>query len=368
MSAIERCRTAALGGHVDECDNCGHQRISYNSCRNRHCPKCQATARHKWVEAQKAALLPVEYFHVVFTLPDPVNVLLRWNRRLLLNLLFKAVGETLLEFGQRHLGGEPGITVVLHTWGQTMIEHPHLHCIVTGGALSKDGCRWQSCRPGYLFPVRALSQVFRGKYCAMLQRAFDRGELQGIESLSILASPANFARYLNELRKSSWVVYAKRPFAGPTQVIEYVGRYTHRIAISNRRIVGMDDATVSFQWKDYRAEAQVKVMTLVAAEFIRRYLLHVLPAEFVRIRHYGILANGRRKSKLARCRELLVAQGASLPQVAAERQNAEDVETGDEHQVCESCGVGRMYRREEWPHSCGPPQVVTGRTISITHR
>jgi hypothetical protein len=365
MSAIERCRTSALGGHVDECDACGHQRISYNSCRNRHCPKCQASARLRWVEAQKAALLPIEYFHVVFTLPDSINDLLRWNRRLMLNLLFKAMSETLLEFAERHLGGEPGITAVLHTWGQTMSEHPHLHCIVTGGALSKDGNRWASCARGYLFPVRALSPVFRGKYCSYLECAFEQRRLLGAESLPMLASRDSFLRYLHGLKERAWVVYAKRPFAGPEQVIEYIGRYTHRVAISNQRIVALESNTVSFRWKDYRDEAQVKVMTLSAHEFIRRFLLHVLPPEFVRIRHYGILANGRRKSKLARCRELL-ASGAQVygQENAKTEATAPEVQPTDEGTVCERCGVGRMQRRGDLPPACGPPHT-TGRVISV---
>jgi len=344
MSAIERCRTAALGGHIDECEACGHRRISYNSCRNRHCPKCQATARRKWVEAQKQALLPIEYFHVVFTLPDTINALLRWNRRLLLNLLFKAVSETLLEFSERHLKGEPGITAVLHTWGQTMVEHPHLHCIVTGGALTKDGSRFTTCPTGYLFPVRALSQVFRGKYCDYLRRAYQSHQLHGAPALAMLSSAESFTAYLAQLRRKSFVVYAKRPFAGPAQVIEYIGRYTHRIAISNRRITAVDEHTVSFQWKAYRDAERVKVMTLHAHEFIRRFLQHVLPEEFVRIRHYGILANGRRKTKLAQCRALLKA---NLPKITNESHNADHVERSDEQLLCEKCHLGRMLRREE---------------------
>ncbi len=344
MSAIERCRTPALGGHVDECEACGHQRISYNSCRNRHCPKCQANARRKWVEAQKQALLPVEYFHVVFTLPDALNPLLRWNQRLLLNLLFTAVSETLLEFAARHLGGEPGVTAVLHTWGQTLVEHPHLHCIVTGGALAKDGRSWKSCRPGYLFPVRALSEVFRGKYCAFLRRAFAAHQLRGSEALTLLVSGEAFESFMRELKGKSFVVYAKRPFAGPAQVIEYIGRYTHRIAISNQRILSVDEMTVSFRWKDYRDGEKVKVMTLDAHEFVRRFLLHVLPSEFVRIRHYGILANGRRKTKLERCRTLLLADS---PKSRSEPQNASDTDAEDQHLRCEKCHCGRMVRREE---------------------
>jgi predicted Zn-ribbon and HTH transcriptional regulator len=370
MSAIERCRTAALGGHVSECDACGHQRISYNSCRNRHCPKCQGSARHKWVEAQTAALLPIEYFHVVFTLPEALNSVLRWNRRLMLGMLFEAASKTLLEFAARHLGGELGVTMVLHTWGQTMCEHAHVHCIVTGGALARDGSRWTSCRAGYLFPVRALSQVFRAKYCALLKRAFDQGTLHGSESLAILTSAESFADYHRGLREKAWVVYAKRPFAGPQQVIEYVGRYTHRVAISNRRIVGVDQATVSFRWKDYRDGEQVKVMRLAAGEFIRRFLAHVLPPEFVRIRHYGILANGRRKEKLARCRELLaghhVDRSASERPTGADPQEVRD-ET-EQQQRCERCGIGWMQRREELPLKCVAPPGDGERVVSITHR
>ena len=346
MSAIERCRPAALGGHVDECEVCGHQRISYNSCRNRHCPKCQANARRKWVAAQNRALLPVEYFDVVFTLPDTINALLRWNRRLMLNLLFTAVSETLLEFGERHLKGEPGITAVLHTWGQTLVEHPHLHCIVTGGALAKDGSRFTTCPAGYLFPVRALAQVFRGKYCDYLRRAYQSQQLHGTGAVPMLASNGSFADYLRGLRAKPFVVYAKRPFAGPDQVIGYVGRYTHRIAISNRRLLSVDERAVSFQWKDYRDAEKVKAMTLDAHEFIRRFLLHVLPPEFVRIRHYGILANGRRKTKLEQCRALLQA---GLPSIANEPQNGAHVEGSDEQLLCEQCHLGRMSRREELP-------------------
>jgi hypothetical protein len=355
MNAIEWCRTAALGGHVDACDACGHLRISYNSCRNRHCPKCQGQARAQWVAARQAELLPIEYFHVVFTMPEQINALMRWNQRLLLNLLFKAVSETLLAFGQRHVGGELGITAVLHTWGQTLMEHPHLHCIVTGGALSTDGRRFMRCPTGYLFPVRALSQVFRGKYCAWLQQAYNRGRLTSSAGLPMLASPARFAQYLRELRTQAWVVYAKRPFAGPEQVIGYVGRYTHRVAISNQRLLAIDDGRVSFQWKDYRDAHKQKVMTLDATEFIRRFLLHVLPPAFVRIRHYGLLANGRRNSKLARCRELL---GECKPEVGGEDASVlYAVAWLVALERCEFCGAGRMVRRQELPRCCGPPHA-----------
>ncbi len=355
MSAIERCRTAALGGHVEECDSCGHQRLSYNSCRDRHCPKCQAQARRRWVEAQQAALLPIEYFHAVMTMPAEINPLLRFNQKLMLNLLFKAASETLLEFGARHLKGELGITAVLHTWGQTLVEHPHLHCIVTGGALSPDGQRFVRAKAGYLFPVKALSQVFRAKYCEYLHRAYKRAELVG--AVAMLETEESFAGYVRELRAKAWVVYAKRPFAGPEQVIGYLGRYTHRAAITNNRIISIEDAQVSFSWKDYRSDGERKVMVLGAAEFIRRFLLHVLPAEFVRIRHYGLLANGRRRTKLLRCRELLgVAPQQSA--VAAESDGdgkAEEGAEGEGVRRCEVCGAGRMVRRGEWPPGCGPP-------------
>ena len=255
--------------------------------------------------------------------------------------------------------------MVLHTWGQTLVEHAHVHCIVTGGALARDGSRWTRCRVGYLFPVRALSQVFRGKYCALIERAHERGELKGIGAVPVLTSAQAFADYLRELREKAWVVYAKRPFAGPAQVIEYVGRYTHSVALSNHRIVAMDDETVSFRWKDYRDGEQVKVMRLAASEFIRRFLSHVLPSEFVRIRHYGILANGRRKEKLARCRELLAAPEGK-PQSRAQQALVNEA-SDDEAARCERCMVGRMQRREELPLGGDLTSRISERVVSITH-
>lgn len=358
MNAIERCRTAALGGHVAACTTCGQQRIAYNSCRDRHCPKCQGQARAAWVATQQADLLPIEYFHVVFTLPEQLNALMRWNQRLLLTVLFKAVAETLLAFGQRHLGGELGITAVLHTWGQTLTEHPHLHCIVTGGALAPDGTRFVRCPRGFLFPVRALAQVVRGKYCAWLQAAFDRRLFAGGVDLPMLASPAAFAQYLQDLRARPWVVYAKRPFAGPEQVIGYVGRYTHRVAITNHRLVAIADGQVRFQWKDYRDGSKHKVMTLTATEFIRRFLLHVLPPGFVRIRHYGLLANGRRKPKLARCRELL-EPGPSAPTDGVLRTGPVSTDIAP-WERCGHCGTGRMVRQQVLPRWCRPPPTPHG--------
>lgn len=366
MRDLERCRTAALGGHVEACDHCGTVQIAYNSCRNRHCPKCQGSARARWVAKQEADLLPLPYFHLVFTLPDRLLPLLRFNPRLLLNLLFRAVSATLLAFGRRHLEGELGITAVLHTWGQTLCEHPHLHCLVTGGALAADGSRFVRCRPDYLFPVRALAQVFRGKYLDGLREAYRRGELVGPPDLDALHTPARFERYLQELRGTGWVVYAKAPFADPERVVRYLGRYTHRVALTNGRLLAVGDGEVRFTYKDYRDGERQKVLTLSAAEFIRRFLCHVLPPEFVRLRHYGLLANGRREAKLRRCRELLGVAGtpgtpAPIPEVAdagSERTRRRDWrERAQERNWsaegrgarCAACGIGQMVRREEVP-------------------
>jgi hypothetical protein len=362
MRDLERCRTAALGGHVDECDQCGTVRIAYNSCRNRHCPKCQGTARARWVAQQQAALLPIEYFHVVFTLPEALHPLLRAHPRPLLGLLFRTVAATLLEFGQRHLHGELGITAVLHTWGQTLVEHPHLHCLVTGGALARDGRRFVRCRSGYLFPVRALAQVFRGKYLAALQQTHERGELTTTGASG--SDPAAFDQLLRTLQQQPWVVYAKRPFAGPEQVVGYIGRYTHRVAITNYRLLGLEDGRVRFTWKDYRDGGRQKVLTLAVMEFIRRFLLHVLPPGLVRIRHYGLLANGRR-AKLTRCRELLAAPdgaavieagGAPLPCAPSEAR-------------CPECGSGRLLRRLELlPYREEDPLAAANRARMNPHR
>ncbi len=299
LRAIENCRTAALGGHRETCDRCGASCAVYHSCRNRHCPKCQTLAKERWIEARKAELLPVPYFHVVFTLPHALNRLAQYRPRVIYNLLFKAAAETLQTFGRdpKHLGGEIGITAILHTWGQNLGQHIHLHCLVTGGALAADGSKWTSSHPRYLFPVRALSPVFRAKYLSALECAFDKGALprEGAEVEALFAS----------LRENPWVVYTKRPFAGPESVIQYLGRYTHRIAISNHRIVAEQGGAVRFRWRDYRDSGRNKIMTLRATEFLRRFLLHVLPSGFMRIRHFGLLANRHRKQKLERCRSLL---------------------------------------------------------------
>jgi hypothetical protein len=345
MQAIETCRTAALGGHRQTCDTCGAERLAYNSCRNRHCPKCQTLAKERWIEARRADLLPVEYFHVVFTLPHALNALAQGNPRVLYPLLFHAVAATLTTFGRdpRHLGGDVGGTAILHTWGQNLSQHLHLHCIVPGGALTQDGARWIAAPPGFLFPVRALAQVFRGKYLHGLQRAFTAGTLAFAGSTAPLADPAAFAAWLQELRRPDWVVYAKRPFAGPTQVLEYLGRYTHRVALSNDRLVSLTDGVVRFHWKDDADGDRVKLMALDAEEFIRRFLLHVVPSGFVRIRHFGFLANRTRRAKLARCRALL---GQAPPPPAAPTESVPALMlrlTGIDIERCPLCQQGRLH-------------------------
>jgi putative transposase/transposase-like zinc-binding protein len=300
---------------VETCEACGAIRIADNSCRNRHCPKCQTLAKERGLTARRAELLPVEYFHVVFTLPHALNPLAQGNPRVLCRLLFQAARQTLATFGAdpRHLGGEVGGLALLHTWGQTVEQHCQLHCVVPGGALSRAGARWLPAKPGFLFPVRALARVFRGKYLTALQQAFARGKLRFAGGVAGLAEPGAFQAFVGALRASDWVVYAKPPFAGPTQVLEYLGRYTHRVAISNNRLISVADGQVRFRWKDYAHGNRVKTMTLSAAEFLRRFLLHVLPAGFVRIRYFGFLANRGRTGKLARCRELLAPGPPRVP-------------------------------------------------------
>ena len=344
LRAIAACRTAALGGHTEGCAICGAVRIAYNSCRNRHCPKCQTLAKERWLAARRAELLPVEYFHVVFTLPHALNPLAQGNPRVLYALLFRAAWETLAAFGAdpRHLGGELGGLAILHTWGQTLEQHLHLHCVVPGGALTRDGTRWLSAKPGFLFPVCALARVFRGKYLAGLRRAFDRQALRFAGSVAGLADPPAFAAFLATCRVTDWVVYAKPPFAGPAQVLEYLGRYTHRVALSNDRLVSLDAGQVRFRWKDYARGNRVKTMTLPAEEFLRRFLLHILPAGFVRIRHFGFLANRTHTAKLARCRALLAAGPSPVPAapepVAALMRRL----TGVDIEQCPMCHTGRL--------------------------
>ena len=309
MSAIEQCRSAALGGHLLQCPACEHTQIAYNSCRNRHCPKCQASAARRWLQARQAELLPVEYYHVVFTLPAPVSNLAFYNKAVIYNLLFQAAAETLrtIAADPRHLGAHIGTTLVLHTWGSAMTHHPHIHGIVPGGGLALDGQRWVACRPGFFLPVRVLSRRFRHLFLDRLAEAHRTGRLQCFGECARLTDPGAFADWLQPLRHCEWVVYAKRPFAGPKAVLAYLARYTHRVAIANSRLIALDARGVTFRWKDYRCKGRVryKTMTLATDEFIRRFLLHVLPRGFHRIRHYGLLANTTRKNNLARVLELL---------------------------------------------------------------
>ena len=346
MGAIESCRTAALGGHVEQCDVCGHQRIAYNSCRNRHCPKCQSLTRAQWLEDRQADLLHVEYFHVVFTLPEEIAAIAYQNKDVVYDILFHATAVTLrtIAADPKHLGAEIGFIAILHTWGQNLLHHPHLHCVVPGGGLSADGERWVSCRPGFFLPVRVLSRLFRRLFLAQLQEAFDAGKLHFFNALESLQDPAAFARYLAPVRHAEWVVYAKPPFGGAEQVLEYLGRYTHRVAIANHRLVEFVDGKVSFHWKDYRHDSQQKVMCLDVEEFIRRFLLHVLPSSFQRIRHYGFLANRYRVAKLARCRELL-GEPAPTPKLAdapLDYRDRYELLTGKSLRDCPICGRGHM--------------------------
>ena len=310
MSAIETCRTAALGGHVLRCSACEHQQIAYNSCRNRHCPKCQGSAAHRWLEARQADLLPVEYYHLVFTLPAPISDLGFSNKSVIYSILFKAAAATVqtIAADPKHLGARVGLTLVLHTWGSTMIHHPHVHGIVPGGGLSIDGKQWIHCRSGFFLPVRVLSRLFRRLFLERLVEAHQVGELKFFGEHRLLADAKAFNNWIKPLRKIEWVVYAKRPFAGPEAVLAYLSRYTHRVAISNSRLLEFNDQGVTFKWKDYRSKQRFryKSMTLKTDEFIRRFLIHVLPSGFHRIRHYGLLANSGRRHNLKRARELLM--------------------------------------------------------------
>jgi len=339
MRAIETCRTAALGGHVEQCGHCSHIRVSYNSCRNRHCPKCQSLARARWLERRKAELLPTEYFHVVFTLPEQIVPIAFQNPKTVYGILFRAAAQTLLTIARdpRHLGAELGILAVLHSWGQTLQHHPHVHCVVPGGGLAPDGTRWVACRPGFFLPVRVLSRLFRRLFLEGLEAAFAAGKLGFFNALADLARPAAFARRLAALRQRDWVVYAKRPFAGPEQVLAYLGRYTHRVAIANSRLVALENGRVSFHWKDYRHHDKRKLMTLDAEEFLRRFLLHALPNGFHRIRHYGFLANRQREAKLALCRRLLAAEPPPAPVRLDYRERMRQL-TGRDLERCARCG------------------------------
>ena len=357
MSAIERCRTAALGGHVARCENdaCGHTTIAYNSCRNRHCPKCQSAAAREWLAAREADLLPVPYFHVVFTLPTAIADIAYQNKAAIYDILFTASAETMTTIAAdpRHLGARIGITSVLHTWGSALTHHPHVHMIVPGGGISVDGTRWVPCRPDFILPVEVLSCLFRGLFLAKLVAAHRARRLKFFGVHARLDNIRAFKAYLAPLRKSDWVVYAKRPFGGPRAVLAYLSRYTHRVAISNRRIVAADDGGVSFRWKDYRIEGpgRWKTMTLMPHEFIRRFLMHVLPSGFHRIRHYGLFAKNACADNIARARELLAAtKPEGQPIAAAVDPNKPN---------CPCCG-GRMIIIEVFERGCTPRHRPTG--------
>ena len=360
MQSIEQCRTAALGGHIDQCDQCNHSRISYNSCRNRHCPKCQSMAKERWLEARKADLLPVNYFHLVFTLPQELYGICLNNPRLTYSMLFKAAGQTVLELAAdpKLLGVKTGLISVLHTWGQNLMYHPHLHCIVPGGGLSAEGNRWISSRKSYFLPVQVLSALFRGKFLNLLNSAFHKGELRFSQSILKLSSPGEFNRMISSLYKKGWIVYAKAPFGGAEQVIEYLGRYTHRVAISNHRILSEKQGKVRFKYRDYRDNGKNKVLEVKAGEFIRRFLLHVLPKGFMKIRYYGLLANRSRKPNLNICRESMGVQPVEVEKVSAPKKDWKELLfdlTGVDPMLCPNCNMGKMVPKALLNSSRDPP-------------
>ena len=367
MRAIEACRTAALGGHIEKCDGCDFTRNAYNSCRNRHCPKCQGAERAKWLAARKAELLPVEYFHVVFTLPEQMAEIAFYNKETVYGLLFRATSETLLTIARdpKHLGAEIGFFAILHTWGQNLLHHPHLHCVVPGGGLSPDHERWISCLPGFFLPVRVLSELFRRLFLEQLEDAFYQKQLRFPGSIEPLEDAFAFDELLRSHQAREWVVYAKPPFGGPQRALEYLGRYTHRVAISNQRLLSLEDGQVTFQWKNYRNEHRQRsgTMTLAVDDFQRRLLIHVLPSGFQRIRYYGYLANCQRKEKLEYCRTILAAGITGLlPQEEQCRQMEEALTEPEPEHRCPRCGKGTMVRIAvlapiRWRASPSPPDT-----------
>jgi putative transposase/transposase-like zinc-binding protein len=354
MSAIESCRTAALGGHVARCEKCSHTQIAYNSCRNRHCPKCQGAAAKQWLAEREAELLPVPYYHVVFTLPAPIGAIAYQNKAVIYDILFKASAEALTTIAAdpKHLGARIGVTSVLHTWGSAMTHHPHVHMIVPGGGIALDGSRWVSCRPGFFLAVRVLSRLFRRLFLTMLLAAHKAGRLQFFGEHIALTGIQAFVAYLAPPRKAEWVVYAKRPFGGPQAVLAYLSRYTHRVAIANSRLIAFDSNGVTFKWKDYRAEGRerAKVMTLATGEFIRRFLIHVLPGGFHRIRHYGLFASSKRAENIAQARQLLAVPKPQSENAAAD---ADRNEPQTPAHPCPCCG-GRMIIIETFERGCSP--------------
>lgn len=368
FAAIMACRTAVLGGHVVACDHCDHQQICYNSCRNRHCPKCQARARAEWLQRREAELLPIPYFHLVFTLPQQIAALALQNKRLMYGLLFEAASQTIAEVAAnpRHLGArDVGILAVLHTWGQNLMHHPHLHCVVSGGGLSPDGSRWIAAKSYYFLPVRVLSRVFRRKYCQLLRQAYQQGQLEFHGRLAPWAERNAFRRFLADVATREWVVHSKRPFREPSCVLKYLARYTHRVAISNRRLVRYHAGRVTFRYKDYAARGRGRTMTLTGSEFIRRFLLHVLPKGFTRIRYFGYLANRRRHEKLALCRRLLgEADPSSDPQSCGVPTAQPAGGDGQDHaDRCPTCRQGTLRIIYQWhrhaPTTSHPPMPAT---------
>jgi len=353
LNDIVACRTEALGGHLERCDGCGHRRISYNSCRNRHCPKCLMGPREQWLRERQEELLPIEYFHVVFTIPHELTPIAFQNKQRVYELLFRAAASSLCTIGRdpKHLGAELGVLAILHTWGQSLEHHPHVHCVVSGGGISNDGTRWVSSRPGFLLPVRVLGRLFRGRFLAGLQRAHASGELQLHGSVASLADAGRFHSLLRTLRKKEWVVYSKAPFGGPARVLKYLGRYTHRVAISNQRLVALKDGKVSFLWKDYAHGYRKRVMTLSAVEFLRRFLMHLLPKGFVRIRHYGFLANRHRRERLELCRRLLAVERPAVAEGPAPEAT---------RPPCPACGHATM--RIVLRFEAGHPPPLSGET------
>ena len=351
MSAIESCRSASLGGHVLRCEECAQTQIAYNSCRNRHCPKCQGSASRRWLEARQADLLPVDYYHLVFTLPAPISEIAYYNKSVIYGVLFQAAAETLLTIAAdpKHLGARIGVTLVLHTWGSAMTHHPHVHGIVAGGGLAPNGDRWVPCRPGFFLPVRVLSRLFRRLFLEQLRDAHLAGKLQFFAEHQSLVQPTAFVGWLKPLRRLEWVVYAKRPFAGPQAVLAYLSRYTHRVATANSRLISMDERGVTFRWKDYRQteKDRHKTMTLTSDEFIRRFLIHILPSGFHRIRHYGLLANAGRRDNLARVRELLNIN-PTTPTTKEPTNTADEISKSTSGEatpatfVCPDCGAAMV--------------------------
>jgi len=345
MSAIEKCRTSSLGGHIDVCENCGYTKVSYNSCRNRHCPKCQTLAKERWIDSQKSNLLDVEYFHVVFSIPDTLNSIVFQNQRVLYQLLFRAVSETLSElaYDKKYLGATIGFTTVLHTWGQNLMHHPHIHCIVPGGGLNTIG-KWVNSRKKFFIPIKVLSRKFRGKYLFYLKQLYEQQKIRFHGSQQYLSNDEDFSRFLSALYTKEWVVYCKPPFKNASCVVEYLGRYTHRVAISNNRILSLENGNVTFKWRDYKDSSKWKVMTVSADEFIRRFLIHILPYGFMKIRHYGLLGNRNKTTKLMLCKKL-----TNTPVIFKGKASTLDLIkkiTGRDISKCPACGSDKLHRYE----------------------